>query len=122
MFIQPSHYNKKNYWLVKAPNLNRGRCIKISDNISKIQKILKKFNEGIIREFKESEEEDKISDNKYLKTHERIKELSNKEEESKVPGDNLINSNVAKKYKSSIIIVQKYIERPFLYFNRKSRN
>ena len=115
MYIKPSHYNKKNYWLVKAPNLNRGRCIKISDNISKIHKILKKFHEGIIREFKESEEEEKQQlYNKQFNTDEKFSlEQKNKNQESKIFTD------PSKKYRTSIIVVQKYIESPLLYYNRK---
>ena len=115
MYIKPSHYNKKNYWLVKAPNLNRGRCIKISNNISKIHKILKKFHEGIIREFKESEEEEKQQlYNKQFNTDEKFSlEQKNKNQESKIFTD------PSKKYRTSIIVVQKYIESPLLYYNRK---
>ena len=115
MYIKPSHYNKKNYWLVKAPNLNRGRCIKISNNISKIHKILKKFHDGIIREFKESEEEEKQQlYNKQFNTDEKFSlEQKNKNQESKIFTD------PSKKYRTSIIVVQKYIESPLLYYNRK---
>jgi hypothetical protein len=44
---------------VKAPDLNRGRCIKIVNNLGDIQLVIKKFNEGIAKSFKnEKEEED----------------------------------------------------------------
>ena len=94
MYIKPSHYNKKNYWLVKAPNLNRGRCIKISNNISKINKILKKFHDGIIREFKESEEEEKQQlYNKQFNTDEKFSlEQKNKNQESKIFTDPFTNT------------------------------
>lgn len=42
---------------MKAPDLNRGRCIRIVNNLSEILKLIKKFNHGVMREFKDEEEE-----------------------------------------------------------------
>ena len=56
--INPSHFDGKNIWLIKAPDLNRGRCIKIGNNLQNIQKLIKKFYDGIMRDFKQSEEEE----------------------------------------------------------------
>ncbi len=111
-----THFNKKNYWLVKAPDLNRGRCIKITDNIPKINKVLKKFNDGIIREFKEAEDEEKLQNNKQIG---KIEENKEKDNEVKKTFEHIFNNNVAKKYKTSTMIVQKYIESPLLYNHRK---
>jgi tubulin--tyrosine ligase len=94
-FINKTHYNKKNMWLVKAVNLNRGRCIKIGDSIDEIKKIIKNFNDGVFKEIKESIEE-------------HTENTSNKKKVLDF-----------KKYKSSQVLVQKYIEKPLLYYGRK---
>ena len=43
LHIPKSHFCGRNLWLVKAIDLNRGRCIKLSDNISGIESIIKHF-------------------------------------------------------------------------------
>ena len=57
VFIDPNLYDNKNYWVVKACDLNRGRCIKIADSLSQIQKLVKKFYEGIYRDFANDNED-----------------------------------------------------------------
>jgi len=49
--IPKTHYCGRNLWLVKAIDLNRGRCIKISDNINGIESIIKHFYKGMKRSF-----------------------------------------------------------------------
>ena len=51
LFIPKTHYNGRNLWLVKAVDLNRGKCIKISDNINGIESIIKHFYKGIKNSF-----------------------------------------------------------------------
>ena len=51
LHITKSHYCGRNLWLVKAIDLNRGRCIKISDNINGIESIIKHFYKGMKRSF-----------------------------------------------------------------------
>src|SRR5690242_6396025 len=41
IFINSTHYDDKNIWLLKAPDLNRGRCIRIVNNIQEIAKLIK---------------------------------------------------------------------------------
>ena len=51
LHIPKSHYCGRNLWLVKAIDLNRGRCIKISDNVNGIESIIKHFYKGMKRSF-----------------------------------------------------------------------
>ena len=53
--IPKSHFCGKNLWLVKAIDLNRGRCIKITDNIKEIENIIKNFYRGVKKDFDKDE-------------------------------------------------------------------
>ena len=120
--IPKSHYMGKNLWIVKAPNLNRGRCVKVFNSYNSIFNYIKKMTEGKsdeydIEDIKKEENIDKnnndINNNKniYIPNDENIiKEIINKNENQEEKEN---------KYQSSIIIIQKYIERPFLYKGRK---
>jgi len=56
LYIPNSHYDGSNIWLVKAPDLNRGRCIKIGNSLDKIKSLIKRFHDGIIKDFKSEED------------------------------------------------------------------
>jgi hypothetical protein len=123
VYINPTHFNGSNYWLVKATDMNRGRCIKIGDSVSKIQKLIKKFYDGIYKEFKECEEdismiEEKPSNNNNIKivVSKEYKDEKKDEEKEKKEKNNM---DTFKKYRTSLIILQKYIEKPLLYWKRK---
>jgi len=125
--IPKSHYNDKNLWIVKAPNLNRGRCVKVFNNFNDIFNYIKKMTEGKVDEY----DIDKIKKEDINKNDNNINNINNnnnndnnqKEKEENLSND-LINKNDNKeekeyKYQTSIIIIQKYIEKPFLYKGRK---
>jgi len=57
IIINPTHYQGKNIWVIKALNLNRGQCIKIGDNLLNIHKTIKKFYSGIHKEYQKDLEE-----------------------------------------------------------------
>ena len=103
--IDPNLQDGKNFWIVKASDLNRGRCIKLADSLGKIQKLVKKFNEGIYRDFS-TENYDEMEYTNILKGKKNLSE----EEKKKV---------IDKKYRSNFVIIQKYLEKPLLYRGRK---
>jgi len=65
LIINDTHYQGRNMWLIKAINLNRGRGIKLADNIIVIQKLIKKFYEGVYMKYdKDQQVEISIAPNK----------------------------------------------------------
>ena len=125
LYIHPNMFNEKNFWLVKATDMNRGRCIKIGDSVLKIQKLIKKFYDGISRELKEGDENESILDeekknNSIIKLilKKDFKNEKNTKEDEEEKKDKK-NNNSFKKYRTSIILLQKYLEKPLLYWNRK---
>jgi hypothetical protein len=115
LFLDKNLFDDKNYWIVKACDLNRGRCIKMADSISRIRKLVKKFYEGINKDFIKNENEeldtetDKHKYNYNINNNEEIKDRDRDEKKK----------TESTKYKSNIVIIQKYIEKPFLYRGRK---
>ena len=195
LLMNPNFYVGKNMWLVKAIDLNRGRCIKIGKETNEILNIIKKFYEGIFKCFKkekEAEEKNKLSklpieedsaesgekeiekDTEEIETKEKICEIlnskekmnkkkknsstikvkkfkseesnssisfasnknrkksANEEKESKDEDTLLYTTNQKekpkkkkkiyedfRKYRSSRVLLQKYLENPLLYWGRK---
>ena len=110
--INNSHYDGKNLWIVKAPNLNRGRGVKIFNNYNDIISYIKKITEGKITESELYNIKDNETNNNSDKQEKNVNEIINENEyESKDEPDYI--------YQSSKIIIQKYIEKPFLYKGRK---
>ena len=110
--INNSHYDGKNLWIVKAPNLNRGRGVKIFNNYNDIISYIKKITEGKITESELYNIKDNETNNNSDKQEKNVNEIINENEyENKDEPDYI--------YQSSKIIIQKYIEKPFLYKGRK---
>ena len=101
--ISKSHYDGKNLWVIKAPNLNRGRGVKIFNNYNEIITYIKKIAEGKITESELYDFKEK-NDSNYETT--KMNEFELKDDKDYI-------------YQSSKIIIQKYIEKPFLYQGRK---
>ena len=120
LHIPKTHFCGRNLWLIKAIDLNRGRCIKICDNINGIESIIKHFYKGMKRSFfkmvtkevidDEEKENDKneeikeISKNKKNKTiHIKINNNNNNTNENNDNISTNINSNVQNKKPSKLI-------------------
>lgn len=104
-----------NFWLIKAPNLNRGMCIKILNDFNLIKKYITNYNKGIARGYDDysitknkirTKSQQKLSDSQRGKDKDKEKEKKDKNDDNNI-------------YQSSTIVVQKYIEKPLLYFGRK---
>ena len=123
---------KNNFWLIKAPNLNRGRCIKILNNLIDIKRGIREYSMGIKLGYLNDQK------NSLLESYENY--YFNNEDSKKYMGNNYNSSydsnqveelnyhNLSQKlkekinfpnYRSNMIIIQKYIENPLLYFGRK---
>jgi tubulin--tyrosine ligase len=100
-----THNNGKNFWILKPANLYGGRCIQICNNEEEIDRLMKKYVEGLEKSIKASLEED----------FRELDEESGSEEEQK----SICKDKKKKKYKSSTVILQKYIESPLLLKGRK---
>ena len=142
---------KNNYWIIKAPDLNRGRCIKIVNNMMLIKRSIREYSTGIRIGYNEKNNNDENfndlnenSNNNNINYHYNFNFRNNfdsfdddsDEEKDEYNSFNNINynsfnnkllkdnleSNTASKennYRSHIIVIQKYIEKPLLYYGRK---
>jgi len=106
--VSSTFYTGKNIWLVKAIDLNRGRCIRIANEVSDIKRIIKNFYDGVDRSFKK--EEQKRPDILIVEGSPE-KDFSKKLKLKKI--------NDYSKYRTSLVLLQKYLETPLLYYGRK---
>ena len=107
LHIPKSHYCGRNLWLIKAIDLNRGRCIKISDNISGIESIIKHFYKGMKRSFfkmvtkevidDEEKEKDKCDEINEISKNKKNKTIHIKINTNNIGETNNIHANCANK-------------------------
>ena len=117
--IPKTHNTGKDIWIVKAINLNRGMCIKVANSYEQIEKIIKKFKEGVDYGFTETDIDEqvqkfnpKIEINGNNNMINNINTNGNEEEKN-------AKSEKERIYYCSRIIIQKYIEKPLLFRGRK---
>ena len=116
VFIKPSYYDGKNMWIIKATDMNRGRCIRFSNNVNEIYDIMKSYYDGISTSNKklvnednkkkvennENDEDDNKEDNEYNDDNEIENNDNNDEEKNqKIKDDKKLNNNTISKKKKT---------------------
>lgn len=135
--ICSTHFGGRNIWLIKAVNMNRGRGIKISSELEDLLAFIKQIHTGIPKKVNCCQYEDVLAAENESKKNGSINLnylkpiYSNRVRSNEKKDSNLVkaydpkeyNESIKKisknMYRSSLVIIQKYIERPFLYYERK---
>ena len=123
IYIDKNYLSKKNYWIIKPPDLYQGKCIEICDSFEEFIKIAKKIFRGVDKKIIPEQLDTflKCDNNDSIYNNEKLLTLNNYMNSTNYN----INSNPKKKfirsriYSSNEIIVQKYLDNPLLYKNRK---
>ena len=106
MFMAHQYISKENQTLLWKTIQRSPQFVNNTVSINREQwfsNIIKQFYEGIFREFKQSQKEDEESEDKNKNKTKTTKRL---------------NCDF-RKYRTSCMLVQKYLERPLLYMGRK---
>ena len=119
---------KNNYWIIKAPDLNRGMCIKIVNSLILIKRSIREYSMGIRKGYNDKNNKDENFNNfdnidfYYKNEYENNNQNNNSFKNTNYSlshnynYDSLFTEN---NYRSNICVIQKYIEKPLLYFGRK---
>ena len=116
IYINKNFLSEKNYWIVKPTDLYQGKCINIFTTFEQIYKQCKNIFRGIdkstipnapIKDDKDDEDENDSEDNNNLDC------------DDSVNGTNRKKIFYSRMYCSNEIIIQKYLDSPLLYNNRK---
>ena len=134
--INKNFLSDKNYWILKPTDLYQGKCIEICNSFEEINKkcrnmfkgVEKRFIPEIIKDEDLSEEENYPNHNISkinINTDEEVNSINNNSLENKNNSLNTNNNSNKKKitfskmYCSNEIIIQKYLDKPLLYYKRK---
>ena len=107
----PCEFAENNIWMLKACNLNRGKGLELFRSLDELSEYLKIFAKGYdVVEFANMDynDDDEISPTK--------KALLHKDEPRKVP---LVYKNTDFNTRIKGFVIQKYIEKPLLFHDRK---
>ena len=125
--INKHFLSDKNYWILKPTDLYQGKCIEICDSYEEISKKCKNMFKGVEKKFVPElviKEED-LSDDEIVQNINSSKILNEENNTNNNTNNNSINNSNKKKvayskmYCSNEIIIQKYLDRPLLYYKRK---
>ena len=143
LFVPKSHYDGKNFWLLKAMNLNRGLGIKLIDSVESCEKYIRAYYQGNVNKCVKDGQNIKDIQDTNKRIYFTLPKIQNKNDINKnnnalisesndknkavlnikkrIDYTKIIRNSVRKKgqYKSNKIILQKYIEKPLLYNGRK---
>ena len=123
--INKNFLSEKNYWIIKPTDLYQGKCVEIFSDFNQIYKqcknIFRGVNTKILPEYI-TKEEDNIDNcfNNYNENETANNIMCNLDNE--LNSNNTINKKktfYSKMYCSNEIIIQKYLDKPLLYNNRK---
>ena len=136
--INRNFLSYKNYWILKPTDLYQGKCIEICNSFEEINKKCRNMFKGVEKTFipelviKEEELSDdeniqNINNSKIIvkNNDDNNNYINNNTFEYKNNNANNINNSNKKKvayskmYCSNEIIIQKYLDRPLLYYKRK---
>jgi len=119
IIINKSFLSSKNYWIIKPTDLYQGKCIEISNSYEEIAKKSRNLFKGVDKRFHPTQlninrdNNEELNNNEKLLTSENFFGYSDKKNIFK---KKIINSRM---YCPSEIIIQKYLDNPFLYKKRK---
>ena len=120
IYINKNFLSLKNYWIIKPTDLYQGKCIEICNSFDDLVKISKKIFKGVNQKLipEQLNITTNIEDNYAIIDN-------NNSTEKLITLNNIHNNNIKKKiiktrmYCTNEIIVQKYLDNPLLYKNRK---
>ena len=128
IYIDKNFISNKNYWIIKPPDLYQGKCIEICDSFEQLVKLSKNIFKGVdkklIPEQLNTITNNDINDNNETYKNDTLLTFNNFENNT----NNCFNStnynnrkkiNKSRMYCSNEIIIQKYLDNPLLYNNRK---
>ena len=115
---------KNNYWIIKAPDLNRGMCIKIVNSLVLIKRSIREYSMGIRKGYNDKNNNDENFNSNFdcKNLYENNNENNNSFKNINYSSSHNCNYDTVfteNNYRSNICVIQKYIEKPLLYFGRK---
>ena len=127
LYISKEFLSEYNYWIIKPSDLYQGKCIEINNDCNEIYKLCKKMFQGIdmrliinnvneIMEKKDNENEKNNDNNKENDNEKEILNIQNNEIKEK---EEIKIKRYSTMHCSNDIIIQKYLDNPLLYYNRK---
>ena len=128
LYISKEFLSEYNYWIIKPSDLYQGKCIEITNDCNEIYKLCKKMFQGIDMRLvinnvdeiidKKDNENEKNNDINNNEENENEKEILNDKTEIK-KNEEIKPKKYSTMHCSNDIIIQKYLDIPLLYYNRK---